>query len=64
MGYPKEKVLSAYESPKTSLAASVAQWIEHRPVNRKVVGSIPCQGRPGPQLGMCERQLMDVSLPN
>ena len=48
--------------------AGVAQWIEFRPVNLKVTGSIPSQGaclgcRPGLQLGMCERQLMDISLP-
>ena len=34
--------------------ASVAQWIQHRPVNQRVAGSIPSQGtclgcRPGPQ---------------
>ena len=34
----------------------VAQWIEHRPGDRKVISSIPCQGTclgcgPGPQLG-------------
>ena len=47
--------------------ASVAQWIEYRPVNRKVASSIPGQGaclgcRSGPQLGMHERQLINVSL--
>ena len=41
----------------TELAlAGVAQCMEHRPVNRKVAGSIPSQGtclgcEPGPQLG-------------
>ena len=35
--------------------AGVALWIEHRPVNQKVIGWIPSQGtclgcRPGPQL--------------
>ena len=34
--------------------AGVAQWIEHRPENQRVAGSIPSQGtglgyRPGPQ---------------
>ena len=47
----------------------VAQWIEHQTVNQRVTGSIPSQGtclgcRPGPQLGVCERQPpVDVSLP-
>ena len=41
--------------------AGVAQWIECRPVNRQIAGSIPSQGMclscgPGPQLGTCERQ--------
>ena len=48
--------------------AGVAQWIECLPANLRVTGSIPCQGtrlgsRPGPQLGVCERQPTDVSLP-
>ena len=39
----------------------MAQWIEYLPANWKVTSSIPCQGtcpgcRPGPQLGVCERQ--------
>ena len=47
--------------------ADVSQWIEHQPANWKVAGLIPSQGtclgfRPGPQLGMCERQTMGVSL--
>ena len=47
--------------------AGVAQWIEHWPVNQRVMGSIPGQGTYlgyglGPWLGVCERQLMDVSL--
>ena len=34
--------------------AGVAQWIEHRPVNQRITGSIPSQGTrlgcgPGPQ---------------
>ena len=46
----------------------VAQWIEGRPVNRKVAGLIPSQGtclgcRPAPPLGAHERQPhIDVSL--
>ena len=47
--------------------AGVTQWVEHRPANWKVASLIPGQGtclgcRPGPQLGVWERQLMDVSL--
>ena len=50
-----------------SALAGVAQWTEHGPVNQKVTSYIPRQGtclgcRPGPQLGVCERQLIDVSL--
>ena len=46
---------------------AVAQWIESWLANQKVTGSIPSQGshldcRPGPQVGRCERQLIDVSL--
>ena len=38
------------------------------PVNQEIAGFIPSQGtclgcRPGPQFGVCERQLIDVSLP-
>ena len=49
--------------------AGLAQWIEHRPMNQRVTGSIPSQGTllgcgPGPQWGACERQPhIDVSLP-
>ena len=49
--------------------ATVAQWIECRPLNQEVAGSIPSQGtclgcRPGPQLGPCERRAhTDVSIP-
>ena len=49
--------------------AGGAQWIERGPVNQGVTGLIPSQGtclgcRPGPQMGMCERQPhIDVSLP-
>ena len=47
--------------------AGVAQWIECWPANQKVAGWIPSQGtclgcRPGPQLGACERQPIEVSL--
>ena len=41
--------------------AGVAQWIKCWPVNQRVAGSILRQGtclgcRPGPQVGVCERQ--------
>ena len=44
--------------------AGVAYWIERQPVNQRVIGLIPSPGtglgcRPGPQLGTCERQLID-----
>ena len=47
---------------------SVAQWLECRPVNQRVSGSIPSLGtclgcRPGPWLGARKRQThTDVSL--
>ena len=52
---------------KKSALAGVAHRMEHLSVNQTVVGLIPHQGtclgcRPGPQLGLCERQLTDVSL--
>ena len=45
----------------------VAQWIECQPVNLKVASLIPSQGTclgcgPGPQLGVCKRQPIDISL--
>ena len=51
----------------TAALAGVAQWIEHGPVNQSVAGSIPSQCTcldwgPGPQEGVCERQLTAVSL--
>ena len=55
---------------KNTGLASVAQWIECRPVNQRVTGSIPSQGTclgcgPGPQLRVHERQPhIDVSLPS
>ena len=47
--------------------ADVAWWIELRPANQRVASSIPGQGTclvcgQGPQLGVCERQPVDVSL--
>ena len=52
-----------------SAQAGAAQWIERGPANQSVTGSIPSQGtslgcRPGPQLGVCERQRIYVSLPH
>ena len=58
---------------RTRALAGMAQLIECWPENRKVVSSIPSQDpclgcRPGPQLGVCDRQPMmylshiDVSL--
>ena len=51
----------------TLALTGVAQWMDHRPANRKVTSSIPSQGTclgggPGPQLGTCKRQLIIVSL--
>ena len=51
-----------------SALAGVAQWTEHWPATQKVTGSIPGQGTglgcgSGPQLGVCERQQIDVSSP-
>ena len=45
----------------------VTSWVEHRPANQKVAGLIHSQGtclggRPCPQLGVCKRQPIDVSL--
>ena len=47
--------------------AGEAQWTECWPANPKVIGLIPGQGTclgcgPGPQLGVCKRQPIDVSL--
>ena len=47
--------------------AGVGQWFERQPVNQKVSGSVRGQGAclgcgPGPQLGACEKQPIDVSL--
>ena len=54
---------------KVLALAGVVQWIEGRPVNQRVAGSIPSKGtclsyEPGPQQGVRERQPhIDVSLP-
>ena len=45
MGSLKEGAgLLDYEIQELLALAGVAQWIEHGPANRKVVGSIPSQG--------------------
>ena len=51
----------------TLAPAGAAQWTEHRSANCKVAGWIPRRGarlgcRPGSQLGVHGRQLIDVSL--
>ena len=70
MGSLKEGAgLLDYEIQELLALAGVAQWIEHGPANRKVVGSIPSQGTclgcgPGPWWGTHEGQPhTDVSLP-
>ena len=57
----------APKNPRICALVDVAQWIEHWTVNQKVTGSISGQGtclgcRPGPQLGECKRQQINVSL--
>ena len=47
--------------------AGVAQWTESLPTNQKVAGLVSNQGTclgcgPCPQLGVCKRQLIAVSL--
>ena len=49
----------------SSALASVAQWIEHQPVNQEMAGLIPSQGtcvvcRLGLWVELCERQPIDV----
>ena len=62
---PIIKVQNPY--PSTPTSEGVAQWLEHWPVNQKVTSSIPSQGTclgcgPRPQLGVSERQPINVSL--
>ena len=45
----------------------MAQWVGYHPANQKIANLMPGQGTGlgcglGPQLGLCERQLIDVSL--
>ena len=37
-------ILSSHKKEGNPALAGVAQWIEHRPVNQRVIGSIPSQG--------------------
>ena len=60
-----ENIMLSEISP--SALTGVAQWTECQPENQKVTSLIPSQGTcldcgPGPQLGACKRQLVDVSL--
>ena len=65
--YNSNKVVSlSIENPLKGILilAGVAQWTEYQPANHSTASSIPSQGtclgcRPGPQLGACERQLID-----
>ena len=62
-----QKLFILLKSNLFSALAGVAQWIEHQPVNWKIASLIPSHGtclgcRPGPHLGACERQPIDVSL--
>ena len=66
LGWP---VLSEHENKVCLALDGVTQWIEHRPANQRVAGSIPIQGTclgcgPGPQEGALERHhtLMSLSL--
>ena len=62
------KTLNYFTLKRVSGAlVGMAQWIECWPMNQKVDGLIPSQGtclsfRPGPQLGVGEKQPIDVSL--
>ena len=63
------KNLRTFQKNGLLALAGVVQWIEHKPANQRVAGSIPSQGiclgcGPGPHLGTCEGQPhIDVSLP-
>ena len=70
VGYiPYNLLCSFFFKVYSIVLAGVAQWIECRPVNQRVAGSIPSQGtclgyRPNPQLRAHKRQPhTDVSLP-
>ena len=58
-------LLGCFNSNKA--LAGVAQWIEWWPATQKVADSIPSQGTylacgPSPQVVVCKRQLIDLSL--
>ena len=64
---PIVKMLKIIRIVTITALAGVTQWIERQPLDQKVAGSVPGQGMclgcgPGLQLGMCERQPIDVSL--
>ena len=59
----QEEIVKNADSP----LPGVVQWTKCWSANQKVAGSIPSQGTclswgPGPHLGACERQQIDVSL--
>ena len=58
---------SSFIRSQISALAGVTKWVGHHPTNRKVTGLIPnwdtlLGHRPGPQLGVCKRQPIDVSV--
>ena len=55
---------ASYFFKYTTALAGVAQWVERRPENQNVTDAIPGQVscRPGPQLGVFKKQLINVSL--
>ena len=62
----QHKIGACFKIVKLALTG-VAQWVGRCPANQKVADSTPSQGMclgcgPGPQLGACERQHIDVSL--
>ena len=69
-GLRDSSLVAGWGTQNNTLAlAGVAQWIECRPANQRVAGSIPSQDTrlgcgPGPQQGAGKRQPhLDVSLP-
>ena len=63
----KEKKRKEKKRKEKKALAGVAQWIEGWPANQRTAGSIPSQGTclgcgPGPPMGVCARQPIDVSL--
>ena len=61
------KNITLNDSHKPDLTG-VAQWVGHHPTSQKFAVLISSQNTclgcgPGPQLGACKRQLINVSLP-